>query len=239
VTVVRSRIDPAPADPRLALIALLLLVPAPTLGTLTAMVLMPGSAIGQAIFIGCKVWLFAFPAIWHLGIERRPASWSPARRGGFILGAITGVAISATIGGAYWLGGDALVSLAPLKAKAEAMGLARPAAFALGAAYWIMINSVLEEYAWRWFCLTQADRLMPTPLAILAAAGFFTMHHIVALSTYFDPVGVTLCAAGVFAGGALWGWMYHRYRSIWPPYLSHAIVDIAVFAIGAHLLFGA
>jgi uncharacterized protein len=46
-----------------------------------------------------------------------------------------------------------------------------------------------------------------------------------------------LCCAGVFAGGVIWSALYLRYRSIWPGYLSHALADLAIFAIGASLLF--
>jgi membrane protease YdiL (CAAX protease family) len=222
---------------RRAILALGLLVPAPSLGTLTAMVLVPGSPIGSAIFIACKIWLFALPAVWHLWIDRKPVSLSPAKNGGFMMGAITGIAISVAIVSAYSLFGTALLDVTVLRDKVEAMGLANPVYFALGAAYWILINSVLEEYVWRWFCVTKARQLMPKSAAVLVAALFFTLHHIIALSTYFGPVGVAICSAGVFVGGALWGWMYLRYRSIWPPYLSHAIVDVAVFGIGAWVLF--
>ena len=44
---------------------------------------------------------------------------------------------------------------------------------------------------------------------------------------------------GVFVGGAVWNWCYLRYRSIWPGYVSHAIVDAALLAIGWKLLFDA
>ena len=39
-------------------------------------------------------------------------------------------------------------------------------------------------------------------------------------------------------GRASWGWLYLRHRSIWSGYVSHAIVDVAVFVIGYGLIFG-
>ena len=49
---------------------------------------------------------------------------------------------------------------------------------------------------------------------------------------------VTLISAlGIFIGGAAWSWCYVRYQSIWPGYLSHALVDLAVFAVGYHIIF--
>ena len=38
-------------------------------------------------------------------------------------------------------------------------------------------------------------------------------------------------------GGMAWSWCYVRFGSIWPAYVSHAIVDVAVFAVGWDLLF--
>ena len=58
------------------------------------------------------------------------------------------------------------------------------------------------------------------------------------LAVFFPPAAVAAGSAGVFAGGVAWSWLYVRYGSIWPGYLSHAIVDVAVFGAGAALLFG-
>jgi uncharacterized protein len=45
-----------------------------------------------------------------------------------------------------------------------------------------------------------------------------------------------LGSLGVFAGGAVWSHLYLRTRSIWPGYLSHALADVAVFAVGAQII---
>ena len=42
----------------------------------------------------------------------------------------------------------------------------------------------------------------------------------------------------ICALGALWSGLYLRFRSLWVPYVSHAIVDVAVFGVGAVLIFG-
>jgi len=230
--------SPSPRGRRRAFLALLLLVPAPSLGTLSAMVIWPGSSLGSAVFVACKLWLFALPAVWHLGIDRQRLSLSRPRQGGFGVGALTGIGVSVVIVGAYALVGEPLLDGEALQKKVETMGLAEPGYFLLGAAYWMLINSVAEEYVWRWFCLTKTRQLMPTAAALLVAAACFTLHHIIALGTYFGPLGVALCSGGVFVGGALWNWMYLRFASIWPAYLSHAIVDLAVFGIGAWVIFG-
>jgi membrane protease YdiL (CAAX protease family) len=73
---------------------------------------------------------------------------------------------------------------------------------------------------------------------VVAAALAFTAHHVIALAAQFNW-GVTLLGSlGVFSGGAAWSWLYLRYRSIWPGYISHAMVDVAIFVIGYGLIFG-
>ncbi len=73
--------------------------------------------------------------------------------------------------------------------------------------------------------------------AVFLSALAFTLHHVIALRVYLGWEGVVPAAAGVFTGGILWSACYVRYRSIWPGYISHAIVDIAVFGVGFHLIF--
>ena len=57
-----------------AVLALILLVPAPSLGTLAGMVLFPHTTLGTALFAAAKVWLLAFPLVWHLCIDRERLS---------------------------------------------------------------------------------------------------------------------------------------------------------------------
>lgn len=215
---------------------LLLLAPAPTIGTAAAMVVMPGP-IGQAIFALCKIWLLALPLIWWLGLERGRPSWSPPRLGGLGSGALQALAISATIMTAYWLIGRSGIDPEAVRTTLQPTGLTVPSRYLVGALYWILINSVLEEYVYRWFVLKQCERLMPRKAAIVTSAIVFTAHHVVALASYLSPLLTTLASLGVFLGGLLWAWCYLRYRSIWPGWISHVGADVGIFVSGWHLLF--
>ena len=118
------------------------------------------------------------------------------------------------------------------------MGLATPAAYLSGAASWTLVNSLMEEYVYRWFVLAQCEKLMTRWPAIFMSAAVFTAHHVIAVSQYLEPGFAFLASAGVFVGGAVWSWLYFRYRSIWPGWVSHVLADVAVFAVGWVLLFG-
>lgn len=237
----RNRILPANLAPMKfrPLAALLLTVPAPSAGVLAAMYLWPDTAFGTAIFAVSKVWLFAMPVIWLRLVDRQPFSWSPPRHGGFGFGLLSGLVISAAIGIAYLALGPLLIDFPAMRTQLAAVGLDQPVRYLAGALYWILVNSVLEEYVWRWFVTSRCAQLLGRRAAVSAAALFFTLHHFLALSVYMSTAAAALCSLGVFIGGLTWSWMYARYQSVWPGYLSHAIVDLAIFAIGAHILFAA
>lgn len=211
---------------------MVLLVPVPSVAVILAMVLFPGP-IGQACFFALALWTTLLPALWHRFVDRQPLSFSPAKKGGFSVAVISGIVISAIILAGYWLWGDTLVDDSLIQTAAKKNGLSSPTAYLLGTLYWVTLNSLKEEYVFRWFMVSQLRRLMNQTAAIIMAGVFFTMHHVVAMAVqgFGWPVTV-LAGVGVFIGGVLWAWMYLRYQSVWPGYLSHAVVDVAVFGVG-------
>lgn len=220
-----------------SLTALLLLVPTPSIGVAAAMILWPDTTLGSAIFAACKLWLLLLPVVWLVAVDKKKPSLSIPRKGGFLFGLSTGIGISIIIGIAYAWMGSGLVDAELFRGKMEEIGLSDRRAYLWGAVYWITINSVLEEYVWRWFVVSKCEDLFKQAPAVILSALFFTLHHVVALSVYLGAIAVILCSLGVFVGGLTWSYTYSKYRSVWPCYLSHAIVDLCIFAIGAHLLF--
>ena len=222
---------------RRALIALALLAPAPSLGTAAAMIFVPGP-LGQTLFMTAKIWLLVFPALWYLVVERGKPSWSPPSNGGIGVGLLTGMVAGAVIAGAALVFGIFDMDMGQLAGEVDEMGLATPRAYLLGALGWTFANSLMEEYVYRWFVFSQCERIMPRLAAVVASAGVFTAHHVVALSTYLPWHLTALASLGVFLGGFIWALLYSRYRSIWPGWVSHIIADVAIFAVGWEILFG-
>ena len=207
------------------------------MGTAAAMILVPGP-VGQTIFMAAKIWLLAFPALWYLVMERGKPSWSPPQNGGLGVGLLTGLIVGAVIGLAALVFGIFDMDMGQLAGEVDEMGLTTPRAYLFGALGWTFVNSLMEEYVYRWFVFSQCERLMPRFVAVLASATVFTTHHVIALSTYLPMYLTALASLGVFLGGVLWAVLYSRYRSIWPGWISHIIADVAVFAVGWQLLFG-
>ena len=221
-----------------AWVALLLLVPMPSIGTAAALFWWPEVAAGKVSFIAAKIWIVLLPLIWLKVVDRGRLSWSPPRHGGFGVAAALGLAIAALIFITFavtwrW---DA-INTAMVADRAAKTGLNHLGLYIGGALYWITLNSLMEEYVWRWFVFRKFEVLLGGRVGVVAAGLAFTAHHVIALAAQFNWAIIILGSLGVFVGGATWSWLYLRYRSVWPCYVSHAIVDVPIFVIGYWLIF--
>jgi len=57
---------------------------------------------------------------------------------------------------------------------------------------------------------------------------------VIVVGAYFGMVSLEtwLISFSVALGGAFWAWLYHRSGSLVGPWLSHLLVDSAIFVIG-------
>jgi membrane protease YdiL (CAAX protease family) len=221
---------------RSAGLAIALVAPVPSIGVWLGLYATPGE-LGQLAFAACKLWLLVAPALCWLVVERQRFSWSPPRHGGLGVGLGLGLASAALIVGFFALMRGIIDPLA-VRDVAGRLRLAHPTPYLAAATYYCLLNSLIEEYVFRWFLFTRLERLMPATAAVAASAAIFTAHHTLALATYLGWTLNLLASAGIFAASCLWSWLYLRYRSLWPPWLCHVLADVAVFAIGFYLLFG-
>ncbi|MEG4026668.1 CPBP family intramembrane metalloprotease [Microcoleus sp. S13C4] len=104
-------------------------------------------------------------------------------------------------------------------------------------AYFVLVNSLIEEFTWRWFVCKKCQILMPGTKAIFLSSLFFTIHHIFVIAAYSHWQAVLLGSLAVFAAGIIWSHSYLTYRSLWPSYISHAIADLGIASIGWQILF--
>ncbi len=223
--------------------ALLLLIPAPTLGLLVTL-LGPKTDAGQAtlaakaVWVFSKAWIMLLPVLWHWRIDRQTPRMPRPRWAGMPAALITGSLIFAIIAAGYYTFAHGWIDPTETGKKMADAGLNRVWLYVAMAVYWCTLNSLLEEYVWRWFVFTRCEALMNRYVAVVAAALFFTLHHVVALAVYFDDLKVVVFASlGVFIGGATWSWIYLKYRNIYAAYVSHVFADIIIFWIGYELIF--
>ena len=198
----------------------------------------------QALYAGGKAVQFGFPLLWLLLADRaalRDLRLSPRGVG---LGTAFGLAVAAAI----WPLSETLLRAgllegmpAILRAKVAQLGLASPGRFLALAAFLTLLHSGLEEYYWRGFVHGQLSHLLPPAPAIALSSLGFMAHHVVILAVYLPGrlwsavLPLSLCIA---AGGAAWAWLHQRSRSLLGPWISHALVDAALMAVGYRLLFG-
>jgi hypothetical protein len=102
------------------------------------------------------------------------------------------------------------------------------------------VHSLLEEYYWRGFILSQLTRWIPGTLLLSLIAGFiFGIHHIFAMLSLFGWHIVAVCVLGTMAGGFVWSRMRLKGYSIWDCYISHVFADLAIMWVGYDLLLRA
>jgi membrane protease YdiL (CAAX protease family) len=217
----------------------------PTLVTFAYFRLADGapSSVQQAVYAVGKVVQFALPVVW-VGIVcgQRLGFVRPTRKG-----LVAGLAFGATIfaatwfGYALWLREAAFFAPAAegIRHKVEGLGLASPGAFVLLGIFYAVCHSLLEEYYWRWFVFGRLGHWVPVGWAIGLSAVGFMAHHVLVLDLYFHetPLATLFFSLCVMMGGVFWAWLYQRTGSLFGPWMSHAIVDAAIFAVGYGILF--
>jgi membrane protease YdiL (CAAX protease family) len=175
--------------------------------------------------------------VWIFCIEKKRPERKKTEAGGFKIGLISGLAISGFVLGAAVLMGKNFIDGDFFREMMTQAGLNRKTVYVGAMLYWVFVNSILEEYVWRWFVVRQFSSLFkPTGAIVLSALGF-TLHHILAMQVYFSWPLTLVCSFFIFIGGTWWSWMFLRYKTIWPGWVSHALVDIAVFGYGYLLIF--
>ena len=225
-------------DKQIALLALVLVGIAPTVSIVTGFALNAG-AIAVFVFILTKIWIFALPCYWHLKIDQQQISWSKPKNGGFMVATGLGLGMIVIIFAAYLLLGELMVDEEILRTLLEPVGLTVAWKLGLAILFWVFVNSVLEEYVFRWFITSKAEILLNGKWKpIFLSAAIFTLHHTIALSFFISPLGNLIASCGVFVGGSIFSWVYVTYRSVWVAWITHALADVAIFAIAWHLVIG-
>jgi membrane protease YdiL (CAAX protease family) len=198
----------------------------------------------KAAYAVAKVVQFSLPLLWWAAADRSRLRLAKPTWAGLLPGLLFGLAVAAAIFALYfgWLKQsphiDSLYEQA--RKKMTAFGLSSPVLFLLFAVFLSSIHALLEEYYWRGFVFAELRKLTPLALAIVISSLAFMAHHVLVLAEYFPgrfwtmPVPLSLAIA---AGGAVWAILYQRFGSVYPSWLSHALVDAALMIVGYDLLF--
>jgi membrane protease YdiL (CAAX protease family) len=138
--------------------------------------------------------------------------------------------------GTYFLAKDSLIDPGETKQIIDELGLSSPAKFLIFASSMSLVNSLIEEYVWRWFVFSKFKVLFGARPAIVLSAFFFTLHHVVIIESLGSLWLVFLGSLGLFVGGIIWGWLYNKYNSVWPGWICHVAADTAIMWIAWRFL---
>lgn len=238
-----------PISARANLLAVALAMGLPTLVTWAYFVILAGQSTGlqQGIYAIGKTIQFAFPAVWTLLVLRERLTWPRLPSRGTWIGLLFGVGVGAAMLLLAWLWlqphGLLTAPTRQIEAKIRDLGVDSRLRYVSLGLFYAVCHSLLEEYYWRWFVFRRLrDFVSLVPAISLSSVGFMA-HHVILLATFFGwaSPATYLLAAAVGVGGAFWAWLYDYSGSLLSPWLSHLIVDAAIFVLGywlAHDLFG-
>lgn len=202
------------------------------------------AAIQQTAYTLGKGTQFALPAVWVLLVQRQRPRCAPPRGWDLAAAIAFGLAAGGLIAAAYFTvlkpAGAFASAAEAVQEKVASFGVESLAGFVALAAFYSLVHSALEEYYWRWFVFGQLDRwLRPAP-AIAVASLAFTAHHVLVVGYYFGWTSpfTWIASLGVAIGGAFWCWLYRTSGSLASPWLSHALVDAAIFLVAYDLFRG-
>jgi membrane protease YdiL (CAAX protease family) len=200
-------------------------------------------AVMAAFAVG-KTVQFGFPLVYVALTARDQLRPRPPTGQGLLLGFAFGVVVGAGMFGLYAvlrtytnLLADTPSMVAGELREFQVDSAARYLPFALA---FCLGHSLMEEYYWRWFVFGWLKRWTPLWVAIAVSSLAFMGHHIIILNKYFPgrfwtaALPFSLCVA---VGGAVWAWLYHRTQSLYAAWVSHAVIDAAIFAIGFQMVW--
>ncbi len=233
----------APADGReWAAVAFALVLP--TLVTLAYFVWAESFSAGvqQSTYAIAKIIQFGFPVFWVGWVCRERLQVWPSTSRGIATGIVFGLFIAATMLALFygWLKATELYASAEVRMgeKLTGMQLDQPWKFVVLAVFYSLFHSLFEEYYWRWFVFGRLRRLVNFwPAAVISSLGFMA-HHVIVLATYFgySSLETWLFSFSIAIGGMFWAWLYQRSGSLVGPWLSHLLVDAAIFIPGYEMV---
>lgn len=123
--------------------------------------------------------------------------------------------------------------------KLESLGIGSPVALLMLAAFYAILHSGFEEFYWRGFLFQGLRQYCSVPVAVVVSSLGFMAHHVLVLGKFFgyDSLKTYFFSISIAVGGGAWAWIVSRTDSLVPSWISHGIIDAAIFLIALHLIF--
>lgn len=222
---------------RRAILALAAIVPATSIGAIASTFIAPGT-VGQTIAVGCGIWMLCFPIYWQKFVERQPIDFKLTQTNTNLwIGIILGLGMFGLIIGSYYTVGRFWLDTTDIRARVAKMQMNVPLMIFGFGAFQTFINSLIEEYVWRWFVYQKCEILVGKKVAVWLSAVFFTLHHLILLVAYTNNLSlIAVGAIAVLLAGAIWARCFAITRSLLPIYISHLAADLALVLVSWQVL---
>lgn len=201
------------------------------------------NALLQFAYAGGKTFQLLLPVLIYFLVERRLPLPGRPRFGGLWPGLVFSAIVFAGMMTIYffWLKRTPLFegTAEQVSKKLTEFGLATPALYLVFGVFVSLPHALLEEYYWRWFVYGRLRKHVSVKTAMLLSSLGFMAHHVIVLAVYLPGyfwIGVVPLSLCIAAGGAFWAWLYERYGTIYSAWISHSLIDMAIFVIGYDLL---
>lgn len=212
----------------------------PTLITVLYFVVLASAAPAtQLLGYASKILQVGLPLAWVVAI-RGEKGFRPSNgtRDGLVFGFVFGLLISAAMLVLYfawlktsgWMGNG----LDEIREKVVGLGVNRVWKYALMGLFYSLVHSLFEEYYWRWFVFGRLRRWFKLSTAVVVSSLGFMAHHVLVVAYFFgwaNPLTYFL-SLSVAVGGAVWAVLYHKSDNMLGPWISHLLVDAAIFTVG-------
>jgi membrane protease YdiL (CAAX protease family) len=197
----------------------------------------------QIAYAGGKIVQFSFPLLFLAVVDRQWPEWRAGNSKGLLLGLGFGLLVGAAILAGYfgWLRSSPPMIRAGerIRGKMGEFGISAGLTFLALSVFLSAAHSFLEEYYWRWFVFGRMRALLPVGVSMIVSSLGFMSHHVLIVWSYLPDdilTGVVPASIAIAVGGVVWAWLYQRSGSLLAPWLSHALVDAALFIVGWDLL---
>lgn len=232
----------AKMNPRLRIwLAFGLAFTVPLMGCLGYFVVSGEGAVARFGYGAIKVFLVVWPLICVFYLLPKPfpaprVATEPRRWLALTLGAAMGLVIFGLV---YLLMQTPLREVVmegspAVKEKLKVLGWDQN--FLLWAILIATVHAALEEYYWRWFGYGYLQRYLTGAWPHIIAGFAFAAHHYVVVWEFFTPWMAIWLGSMVAIGGILWSLIYRYTRSLVAPWISHLIVDLAIFWVGWEMI---
>lgn len=195
-------------------------------------ILQPGYLIKSAIKL---VFFLALPLLLAGKLGFSAAGFFRPDKKALLTGSLLGLATAAVIGIAYNLLGPYL-DLSAVPASIEKGAGVTKDNFLFVGTYIAVCNSILEEFFFRGFAFLSLSRATSRTFASIFSSAAFAIYHAGMLITMVPPLLFVLALIALFLCGILFNLLDARQERIWPSWLVHMGANLAINAIGMHLL---